>query len=57
MNEERAQRWLALLVAVLTLWTLWESHQLHKLELHDRQRSRARGPWQGGSGGSRVAMN
>jgi hypothetical protein len=34
--SESALRWLSLLVAALTLVTLWESHQLHKLEFEER---------------------
>jgi hypothetical protein len=35
--SEKAMQWLSLLVALLTLLTLWESHQLHRWDLEDRK--------------------
>ena len=59
MNEERAQRWLAILVAVLTLVVLWETHQLHRLEFAERRaKRRQRGAgWVGTGAGAASASN
>jgi hypothetical protein len=59
VGEEQAQRWLALLVAVLTLMVMLESHRLHKLEFAERQRDRRRGgqPWATAADGSGALVN
>jgi hypothetical protein len=58
VTEEQAQRWLALLVAVLTLLIMLESHRLHKLEFAERQHDRRRrGQWAAPTDASGALLN
>ena len=34
--SDHAVKWLALIVSVLTLITLWQSYKLHKIELSEK---------------------
>lgn len=58
MNEERALRLLSLLVAVLTLMTLWESHKLHAMQLDEacdkKRRRRQASSWPAGNPGGAM---